>query len=150
MLKTLVTTQPTRSGDDKEHHLTARQFRQLVWVLAAAVILVIIARRWRAFAGSTPAITQSSADWLVTAARTTTPVLTENIVSTDADQQENEQAQLQPRKVSKDRRIRFCGQRYGPLPETLIGQQVWVEEIDEQLQITFDGERVAIFRIAAR
>ena len=129
--------------------MTAKQSRQTVWSLAAAVMIIITARRWW-IVRNRAAHSSPQTERLVVPLPATTPttVDAEQIeIVTPEDDQEDDHVELLTRKVSKDRRIKFHGQRYGPLPEHLIGQQVSVRQVGQELQISSDGEVIATFNI---
>lgn len=129
--------------------MTPKQFGLAIWSLAAAVMVIITARRWRTVRHR-DASSDPHNERLIVPLPVSTPTTVDSDqieTVTDEDDQEDEQFELPTRKVSKDRRISFRGQRYGPLPEQLIGQQVYVTEVDQELQVSVDGEVVATFKI---
>jgi hypothetical protein len=133
--------------------MNAKQLQRSMWAIAAALVIFVLARRWRTMmdtAWSNPqrAHTDSITVPLPSTSGTASTA-PEDASEEDENEPEEEPGSGQTRKVSRDRRIKYHGQRYGPLPETLVGERVSVEEVDDQLHVSFGDQVVATFHLHA-
>lgn len=134
-------------------------FQRAMIALATALVTFVTVRRWRsriqppselgnqlddAIRVQLPSTASQTFDTaLDTMALPTTPVLDDLV-----DDDNGEEGGQQTRKVSRDRRIKYQGRRYGPFPETLIGQYVHIDAGSDTLEARYDGQIVASFLLS--
>ncbi len=140
--------------------MTQQQFRWLLLACAGGLIAFMAVRRRQQLAAALPEPLMQQAErfvipWSTLDRTSTNAEANDQADDTQADQTDvsdelNDEADQEnsgsmQRKVSATNRISFGGKRYGPLPQTLVGQYVDVEVRNGQLFILHQGTPIATF-----
>lgn len=139
--------------------MNAHHFRWLLLALAGALLGYVVVQRRKQLAAALPEPLVQQAERIVIPWTALERKLDE-LRSGDAevatgdeeaaepeDGEEPEGDETQRRKVSRRHRISYQNKQYGPLPESLVGQYVEVEERDGELYILHNGTPVANFTL---
>ncbi len=138
--------------------MNTHHFRWLLLALAGALLGYVVAQRRKQLAAALPEPIVQQAERIVIPWTTLERKLDE-LWSGDAeapagdeaaeaeDGEEAEGEETQRRKVSRRYRISYQNKQYGPLPESLVGQYVEVEERDGELYILHNGTPIANFTL---
>ena len=139
--------------------MTSRQLRWLLTAVASGLVAFVVVRRRQQLASALPQPLLQQAERIVIPWPGHEREELALDVSTDevpADEAEDEGTSLDEtagdadstrRKVSRGSRISFRGKRYGPLPESFVGQYVDVETRDDQLFVLHEGTPIATFTL---
>jgi hypothetical protein len=128
--------------------MTGQQLRWLLLALASGLVTFVVIRRRQQIAAALPQPIVEHAErivipWTTLERRTAS----EAEPTQTADDDEGESSESMRRKVSAGARISFGGKRYGPLPESLVGEYVDVETRDGKLFLLHNGTPVANFAL---
>lgn len=133
--------------------MTTKQLRWLLLAIASGLLTFVAVRRRRQIADALPQPLLDQAERFVipwpTLQRTDADTSSAQADTSDVsgDDEEPENGESMQRKVSSGGRISFGGKRYGPLPESLVGEYVEVETRDNALFILHDGTPIANFEL---
>lgn len=132
--------------------MTNQQLRWLLTAVAGGLLTFVAIRRRQQLASAIPQPLFQGAERFVipwpSADRkgAGTAALEEEVVP-EEEEAESEAGDSMRRKVSTGSRISFRSKRYGPLPESLVGQYVDVETRGDQLFVLHDGQPIATFSL---
>ena len=133
--------------------MTQKQLRWALLAVASGLISFVLVRRRQQLAAALPQPLLQQAERFVipwpSLDRKDAAEAPEEEPAADepgASEEEGEADSLS-RKVSAGSRISFRGKRYGPLPESLVGQYVDVETRDDQIFVLHEGRPIATFSL---
>ncbi len=133
------------------------QFRWLLIALAGVLVGYVVVRRRRQLVEALPQPLVEQAERFVipwtsmdrsseaAPAQETPEVDASDQVDGAEDAEETEGSDPSRRKVSATYRISYAGRRYGPLPASLVGQYVEIENSNGKLFVLHEGTPVATF-----
>lgn len=139
--------------------MTSQQLRWLLTALASGLVTFVLVRRRQQLASALPQPLLQHAERIVlpwpghdrkeaaveaSSDEAQTDEMDEDTTSLDDGAGD---ADSMRRKVSRGSRISFRGKRYGPLPESFVGQYVDVETRDDQLFVLHEGTPIANFTL---
>lgn len=132
--------------------MTGQQLRWLLLALASGLVTFVVIRRRQQIAAAIPQPIVEQAErfvipWTTLERRPEKDAEQEPDAASGGDEDEAESSESTRRKVSAGARISFGGKRYGPLPESLVGQYVEVETRDGKLFLLHNGTPVANFAL---
>lgn len=137
--------------------MTRIQLRWLLLAIAGGLVSFVLIRRRKQIAEALPqplveqaerfVIPWPSFDRSSAAEEPVEAAADEEDADLQGDAEDQASGDSMRRKVSSTHRISFRGKRYGPLPESLIGQQVEVETSDGKLFVLHQGQPIATFDI---
>lgn len=139
--------------------MTSRQLRWLLAALASGLVTFVVVRRRQQLASALPQPLLQQAErivipWPGSDRRAAVAEISADEAQADEADDENTglddnvaDADSMRRKVSSGSRISFRGKRYGPLPESFVGQYVDVETRDDQLFVLHEGTPIANFTL---
>lgn len=133
------------------------QFRWLLVALAGVLVGYVVVRRRQQLVGSLPQPLIEQAERFVipwtSLDRPSAEAPAGGVAAADADSpggivDEPEEAEVvdsSRRKVSATYRISYGGRRYGPLPASLVGEYVEIEDSNGKLFVLHEGTPIATF-----
>lgn len=136
------------------------QFRWLLLALAGVLVGYVVVRRRRQLVEALPQPLVEQAERFVipwpsaerpSDAAPTPATAADEAGAADADVEEaddTESVDSSRRKVSATHRISYAGRRYGPLPASLVGQYVEIEDSNGKLFVLHEGTPIATFDLA--
>ncbi len=139
--------------------MTSRQLRWLFTALASGLVTFVLVRRRQQLAAGLPQPLLEQAEHIVipwpglerrgaraeiSMDEAPTEEADDDGVTMDDTAGDSDSLR---RKVSRGSRISFRGKRYGPLPESFVGQYVDVETRADQLFVLHDGIPIATFTL---
>ncbi len=139
--------------------MTSRQLSWLLTALASGLVTFVLVRRRQQLASALPQPLLQHAERIVLpwpAHERKEAAAEVSSAEAQADEVDEENTSLDEgggdadsmrRKVSRGSRISFRGKRYGPLPESFMGQYVDVETRDDQLFVLHEGTPIANFTL---
>jgi hypothetical protein len=134
--------------------MTGKQWRWLLLTVASGLVAFVIVRRRTQLAAALPQPLIQQAERFVIPWSTLDrsrasdeAALADDETGDGASENDEQDAESPRRKVSSTNRISFLGKRYGPLPDSLIGQYVEVETRDNTLFVLHEGTPIANFEL---
>ncbi len=131
--------------------MTNQQLRWLLLAVVSGLLTFVAIRRRQQLASALPQPLFQGAERFVipwpSADRKGASANAPEEVAPEEEESEAEAGDSMRRKVSTGSRISFRSKRYGPLPESLIGQYVDVETRGDQLCVLHDGQPIATFSL---
>jgi hypothetical protein len=133
--------------------MTGKQWRWLLLTVASGLVAFVIVRRRTQLAAALPQPLIQQAERFVIPWSTLDRSRSDEAAPADdetgdgASENDEQDAESPRRKVSSTNRISFLGKRYGPLPDSLIGQYVEVETRDNTLFVLHEGTPIANFEL---
>lgn len=137
--------------------MTSKQWRWLLLTVASGLVAFVIVRRRSQLAAALPqpliqqaerfVIPWSTLDRSRPAADDAETIQADDEATDAAGENDEHDGDSPRRKVSSTNRISFLGKRYGPLPDSLIGQYVEVETRDDTLFVLHEGTPIANFEL---
>lgn len=129
--------------------MTQQRLRWLLLALASGLITFVVIRRRQQITAALPQPLLDQAERFVIPWSALDRNAGANAEDTadivEASEEPEDTTDSPRRKVSSTHRISFNGKRYGPLPESLVGEYVEVETSDGKLFILHDGNPIATF-----
>ena len=132
--------------------MTQQQLRWTLLAVASGLVTYVLVRRRRQLAAALPQPLLQQAErfeipW-PSFERKDAPA-TETPAAEDTAAEDEPEPDSLRRKVSVGSRISFRGKRYGPLPESLVGEYVDVETKDDRIFVLHAGTPIATFDLQA-